>query len=50
MFESLHVVLINMGLILTTSAKLVTLGLLKIKLIRNEGYEVIISVHGVAKN
>ena len=29
------------------SAKLATLGLLKIKLFRNEGYDAIISVHGV---
>ena len=34
-------------MILKVSANLATLGLLKIRLFRNEGYDVIISVHGV---
>ena len=47
LFESLKVVLINMVAILIMSAKLATLGLLKIKLLWNKGYDVIISVHYV---
>ena len=35
--------------ILSISAKLVTLGLLKIKAIRNESYDVIVFVHDIAK-
>ena len=34
-------------MILKMSANLATLGFLKIRLFRNEGYDVIISVHGV---
>ena len=34
-------------MILKVSANLATLGLLKIRLFRNEGYDVIISVHDV---
>ena len=47
MFKSLKVVLISMVAILMNSAKLVTLCLLKIKLFRNKGYDVISSVHEV---
>ena len=47
--ESLKVTLINMVTILSISAKLVTLGLLKIKAIQNESYDVIIFVHDIAK-
>ena len=36
-------------MILKVSANLATLGLLKIRLFRNEGYDVIISVHDVNK-
>ena len=36
-----------MIIILMMSAKMVTLGLLKIKVFRNKGYEVIISIHDV---
>ena len=46
-FESLHIVLINMVTILMMSAKMTTLGLLKIKVFWNKGYDVIISVHDV---
>ena len=41
-FESLKVVLINMVAILMMSAKLATLGLLKIKIFRNKDYDAII--------
>ena len=46
-FESLKVVLINMVEILIISAKLATLGLLKIKVFWNIDYDLIISVHDV---
>ena len=36
--------------ILTMSAKLATLGLLKVKVFRNKGYDIIIFAHGVTKN
>ena len=44
-FESSKIVLINMVTILMMSAKMVTLGLLKIKVFWNKGRDVIISVH-----
>ena len=44
-FESLKVVLIHMVIILMMSAKMATLGLLKIKIFLNKGYDVIIFVH-----
>ena len=47
MFESLKVILINMVAILMVSAKLASLGLLKIKVFWNRGYVVMISVHSV---
>ena len=47
LFDPLKVVLINMVAILMMSAKLATLGLFKIKLFRNKGYDVITSVHDV---
>ena len=47
MFESIRVVLINMVAILMMSAKLATLGLLKIKVLWNKGYDVIISVDDI---
>ena len=43
--ESLKIVLINMVTILMMSAKMATLGLLKIKVFWNKGHEVINSVH-----
>ena len=46
-FESLKVVLINVVEILIISAKLATLGLLKIKVFWNIDYDLIISVHDV---
>ena len=46
-FESLKIVLIIMVIILMISAKLATRGLLKMKVFRNEGYDVIIYVHDV---
>ena len=46
-FESLKIFLINMVTILMMSAKMVTLGLLKIKVFRNKGCDVIISVYDV---
>ena len=46
-FESWKVVLINMVAILMIPAKLVTLGLLKIKVFWNRGYEVIVSIYDV---
>ena len=45
---TLKVILINMVAIFMMSSKLDTLGLLKIKLFWNKGYEVIISVHDVS--
>ena len=44
-FESLKVVLINMVAISMMSAKLATLGFLKITIFQNKSYDVIISVH-----
>ena len=46
-FEPLRVVLINVVAILMMPAKLATLGLLKIKVFWNKGYDVIIFVHDV---
>ena len=48
-FESLKAVLISMVVTLMMSAKLATLGLLKIKVFWNKGYDVIISVYGITK-
>ena len=45
--ESLKIVLINLVTILMMSAKVVSLGLLKINVFWNKGYDVIISVHGI---
>ena len=47
LFESLEVALIKMVEILMMSAKLATLGLLKIKVTWNKGYDVIIFVYDV---
>ena len=44
-FESLKIHLINMVTILMISAKMATLGLLKIKVLWNKGYDVIIFVY-----
>ena len=46
-FESLKIVLINMVTVLMMSTKMATPSLLKIKLFRNRGYDIIISVHEV---
>ena len=46
-FESLVIVLINMVTILIMSAKMATRGLLKISVLWNKGYDVIVSVHDV---
>ena len=46
-FESLRIVLINMIRILMMSAKMAFLGFLKIKIISNKGYDVIISANDV---
>ena len=46
-FDSLKVVLIKMVAILIISAKLVALGLLKVKIFWNKGYDIIISIHDV---
>ena len=46
-FESLKISLMNMVAILMMSAKIATLGLLKITIFWNEGYDVIIYVHDV---
>ena len=46
-FESLKVFLINIAIILMIPAKLVTLGLFKIKIFWNRGYDVIIFVQQV---
>ena len=43
----MKVFLINMVTLLMISAKMATLGLLKIKVFRNKGYDVIISVFDV---
>ena len=48
MFESPNVAPIKMVAILMMSAKLGTLGLLRIKVTGNNCYDVIIFVHGVA--
>ena len=48
-FEFVKVILINMVAILILPAKLVTLGILKIKVFWNEGYDVIIFVHDVTR-
>ena len=50
MFESLKVFLINIVAILMMLSKLATLCLLKVKVFLNEGYDVIIFVHGVTNN
>ena len=47
-FESLKIVLINMVTILMMSAKMATVGLIKIKVFWNKGYDVVISVHDVS--
>ena len=44
---SLKIVSVNMVTILMMSAKMATLGLLKIMVFQNKGYEVIASVHYV---
>ena len=44
-FESLKIVLMNMVAILMMSAKMVTLGLLKIKVIENKAYDAITFVY-----
>ena len=46
-FESLKIALINMVTISMMSAKMATVGLLKIKVFLNKCYDVIISVHDV---
>ena len=46
-FKSLKIVLTNMVKILLLSAKIATLGFLKIKVFWNKGYCIIISVHDV---
>ena len=46
-FEPLEIVLINMAIILKMSAKMATLGLLKVKVFWNKDYDVIICVHDV---
>ena len=48
-FNFFNFFLISMVTILMMSAKLATLGLLKIKVFWNKGYEVIISVYDVTK-
>ena len=45
--EFLKIVLINMVKIFMMSAKMAALGLLKVKVFWNKGYDVIISVHDV---
>ena len=50
MFEFLKVSLINIVAIFVMLAKLATLCLLKIKVFWNEGYDAIISAHGVTNN
>ena len=44
-FESLKTVLMDMATILTMSAKMATVGLLRIMVFGNKGYDVVISVH-----
>ena len=46
-FASLKVIILNMATILMMSTKMATLGLPKIKVFWNKGYEAIISVHDV---
>ena len=46
----LKVILIHIAAILMISAKMATLGLLKIKVFGNKGYEVMICVHDVTNN
>ena len=46
-FESVKVALTNMVAILMMLAKLATLGLLKTKVFRNKGYNIVISFHYV---
>ena len=46
-FKSLKIVLRNMVTTLMMSAKMATIGLFKIKVFLNKGYDVIISDHGV---
>ena len=46
-FESLKILLIKIVMILKMSAKLAALGLLRIRLFRNERYDVIIYDHDV---
>ena len=46
-FELLKIVLINMLINLMMPAKLATVGLLKIKVFWNKGYEVLISIYDV---
>ena len=46
-FESSKITLINLVTILMMSAKMAMLGLLKIKLLSNNGYDVIIPAHEV---
>ena len=48
-FESLKISLIQMVTILLMSAKMATLGLLKLKAFKNKGYNVIISVYDLNK-
>ena len=45
--ESMKIILINMVTILMMSAKMATVGLLKVTVFWNKGYDVIISVHDV---
>ena len=47
MLKYLKAFLINLVAILMMPAKLATLGLLKIKVFRNKGYDFLISVHDV---
>ena len=49
-FESLKIFLINMVTILVMSAKIATLGLLKINVFSNNGYDIIVSVDNANKN
>ena len=48
-FESSNIFLINTVTILMISAKLATPGLLKIKIFRNKGYDIIICDYDVMK-
>ena len=47
MFDYLKIVLINIVVVLIMSAKLATLGLLKIKVFQNKCYDAIIFVHDI---